>query len=108
LFTKFSSDYSVLFDKWLEMSQTEVEFSVPFPSPREAEIVFNVLRVDKEPQRNAIQKKLFLDDNILKVKISGEQTKNVRVVVNAIFDAILLSTETIHEFGPASQEYDHY
>jgi len=43
------------------------ELSVSFPSAREAEIVYQVLRVDEEPPRSDATKKLTLNNNILEV-----------------------------------------
>lgn len=40
---------------------------IPFPSNRQAEIAYNVLRIDAEPKRSAVSKVLKLDENILKV-----------------------------------------
>jgi len=42
------------------------DLSVPFPSSREAEIAYQVLRVDKEPG-NGVIKKLILNNNLLEV-----------------------------------------
>lgn len=39
--------------------------SVPFPSGREAEVAYQVLRVDKEPSRGEVTKQLKLNNNIL-------------------------------------------
>jgi len=43
------------------------DLSVPFPSSREAEIAYQVLRVDKEPLRSEVTKKLTLNDNLLEM-----------------------------------------
>jgi len=43
------------------------EMSVPFPSAREAEVAYQVLRVDKEPSRSGVTKNLTLNNNILEV-----------------------------------------
>lgn len=40
---------------------------MPFPSAREAEIAYQVLRVDKEPSRGGVTKKLTLNNNLLEV-----------------------------------------
>lgn len=41
--------------------------SVPFLTAREAEVVYQVLRVDKEPARSGVTKKLILNNNIVEV-----------------------------------------
>ena len=41
--------------------------SIPFPSARNAEIAYDVLRIDAEPSRSAVTKTLALDDNKLLV-----------------------------------------
>lgn len=43
------------------------ELSVPFPSAREADVVYQVLRVDKEPSRSEVTKNITLNNNILEV-----------------------------------------
>lgn len=40
---------------------------IPFPSSREAEIAYQVLRVDAEPSRSSISKSLKLDNNLLQM-----------------------------------------
>uniref|UniRef100_A0A336LXL9 L antigen family member 3 n=1 Tax=Culicoides sonorensis TaxID=179676 RepID=A0A336LXL9_CULSO len=91
------------------MTNTVVEFSIPFPDKRTAEIVYDVIRIDPEPKRNQVDKIINLEENILKVKVTSKQPKVARVVVNSIFEAIILSTETINQFGPiTSGSYDHY
>lgn len=43
--------------------------AVPFPTKREAEIVYNVLRVDEEPKRGGTKKTLKLVDSTLHVYV---------------------------------------
>ncbi|XP_063697496.1 uncharacterized protein LOC134828437 isoform X2 [Culicoides brevitarsis] len=91
------------------MTKTVVEVSVPFPSKRIAEIVYDVIRVDPEPKKNQVDKKITLNEQNLNIKVEADQPKVARVVLNGIFDAIILSTETIDQFGPpTSDSYDHY
>ncbi|XP_065082246.1 EKC/KEOPS complex subunit Lage3 [Ochlerotatus camptorhynchus] len=90
-------------------SNIVVTLSVPFPSRREAEIAFNVLRIDTEPKRSFIEKSFKLIDNQLLVEFNGQQAKNVRVGVTSFFDSLILCCETLDLFGPAvSDEYGHY
>ena len=44
-----------------------VDLSVPFQSERDAEIAFEALRVDAEPKRGGVEKKVSIEGNILKV-----------------------------------------
>lgn len=86
-----------------------VSLSIPFPSRREAEIAFDVLRIDTEPKRSFIEKSLKLIDNQLVVEFNGEQAKNVRVGVTSFFESLILCCETLDQFGPAvSDKYEHY
>lgn len=82
------------------MSDLRVELSVPFPSAREAEVVYEVLRVDKEPSRSETTKKLTLNDNILEVSFSGKEARKMRVALTSFFDNLLLVTDTIEQFSP--------
>ncbi|XP_018405070.1 PREDICTED: uncharacterized protein LOC108781565 [Cyphomyrmex costatus] len=90
------------------MSDLRIELSVPFPSAREAEVVYQVLRVDKEPPRSRITKNLTLNNNILEVSFSGKEARKVRVALTSFFDSLLLVTETIEKFGPPEPIYSHY
>ncbi|XP_029668557.1 EKC/KEOPS complex subunit LAGE3 [Formica exsecta] len=90
------------------MSDLKVDLSVPFPSAREAEVAYQVLRVDEEPPRSGVTKKLVLKNNILEVSFSGKEARKVRVGLGAFFDSLLLVTETIQQFGPPESTYSHY
>ncbi|XP_018344688.1 PREDICTED: uncharacterized protein LOC108750019 [Trachymyrmex septentrionalis] len=90
------------------MSDLKVELSVPFPSAREAEVVYQVLRVDEEPPRSEVTKNLTLNNNILEVSFSGKEPKKVRVALTSFSDNLLLVTETIKKFGPPEPTYSHY
>ncbi|XP_076642688.1 EKC/KEOPS complex subunit LAGE3-like isoform X1 [Halictus rubicundus] len=90
------------------MSALNVNLSIPFPSRREAEIVYQVLRVDKEPSRGSVSKDLTLDNNLLKVEISGTEARKVRVALTSFFDSLILVTETIQQFGPPALSFDYY
>ncbi|CAN7997416.1 unnamed protein product, partial [Ixodes hexagonus] len=75
---------------------------VPFPSEREAEIVYNSLRVDPEPRRSTCSKKLMLNGNVLQAKFCAKEARQLRVAVNSFFDLLLLATSTVERFGPAA------
>ncbi|XP_055535367.1 EKC/KEOPS complex subunit LAGE3 [Wyeomyia smithii] len=90
-------------------SDIAVTLRVPFPTKREAEIAYDVLRVDTEPKRSFIGKSLTLDGNQLVVEFRGQQTKNIRVGVNSFFESLLLCCETLQQFGPPKTDsYSHY
>lgn len=81
---------------------------IPFPTEREAEIAYDVLRVDAEPKRSFITKQLSREGNILQADFTGELAKNVRVGLTSFFQSLMLCCETIKEFGPPLEKYDHY
>lgn len=86
-----------------------VSLKIPFPSRREAEIAYDVLRIDNEPKRSFIEKSLKLQDNQLLVEFNGQHAKNVRVGVTSFFESLLLCCETLDQFGPpTSEKYEHY
>lgn len=92
-----------------DSSTIVVSLKIPFPSCREAEIAFEVLRIDNEPKRSFIEKSLKLQDNQLLVEFNGQQAKNVRVGVTSFFESLLLCCETLDQFGPpTSEKYEHY
>ncbi|XP_053970983.1 uncharacterized protein LOC128888664 [Hylaeus anthracinus] len=90
------------------MSTLSVNLSIPFPSAREAEIIYQVLRVDKEPSRSGVSKDLTLNNNILQVLFSGAEARKVRVALTSFFDSLILVTETIQQFGPPAPTYNYY
>lgn len=90
------------------MSNLKVDISVPFPSTRQAEIAYQVLRVDKEPSRGGVTKKLTLKDNLLEVSFSGTEARKVRVGLTSFFESLLLVTETIERFGPPAPSFNYY
>ncbi|XP_053683059.1 EKC/KEOPS complex subunit LAGE3 [Sabethes cyaneus] len=90
-------------------SDITVNLRVPFPTNREAQIAYDVLRVDTEPKRSFIEKNIKLDGNQLLVEFRGQQAKNVRVGVNSFFESLLLCCETLQQFGPpVTESYNHY
>lgn len=84
-----------------------VDLRIPFPTRRHAEIAYDVLRIDPEPKRSGVTKKLQLESNDLIASFSADQAKHIRVGVNSFFDAIILCTETIQQFGPPATKYDY-
>ncbi|CAB0029314.1 unnamed protein product [Trichogramma brassicae] len=90
------------------MSDLNVDLSIPFPTPREADVAYQTLRVDSEPSRSGVVKTLNLESNFLKVNFTGTEARKVRVALTAFFDSLLLVTETMNEFGKPEASYDHY
>nr|XP_034183181.1 EKC/KEOPS complex subunit LAGE3 [Osmia lignaria] len=90
------------------MSTLSVNLSIPFPSAREAEIAYQVLRVDQEPSRGGSTKDLTLKNNILQVLISGTEARKVRVALTSFFDSLILVTETMQQFGPPESSFNYY
>lgn len=90
------------------MSDLNVNLCIPFPTPREAEVAYQVLRVDEEPSRSSISKNITLDNNLLKVLITGTEARKVRVALTAFFDSLILVTETMRQFGPPAPTYNYY
>ncbi|XP_012217064.1 EKC/KEOPS complex subunit LAGE3 isoform X2 [Linepithema humile] len=89
------------------MNNLKVDISVPFPSVREAEVVYQVLRVDKEP-RSGATKKITLNKNILEVSFSGTEIRKVRVALTSFFENLSLVIETIQRFGPPASSFNYY
>ncbi|KAL6261025.1 hypothetical protein P5V15_008551 [Pogonomyrmex californicus] len=90
------------------MSNIKVDLFIPFPTVREADVIYQVLRVDKEPSRSGVTKKLTLNNNFLEVSFSGKEARKVRVALTSFFEHLLLVTETIEQFGPPVLTYDYY
>ncbi|XP_017875330.1 EKC/KEOPS complex subunit LAGE3 [Ceratina calcarata] len=90
------------------MNTLSVNLSIPFPSKREAEIAYEVLRVDKEPSRGSVIKNLTVDNNLVHISISGTEARKVRVALTSFFDNLILVTETMQQFGPSAPSYDYY
>ena len=78
----------------------ELNLSVPFQTDREAEIAFHALRVDAEPARSKVTKKLSVNGNCLQVAFTAEEPRNLRVSVNGFFTHLILVAETMLQFGP--------
>lgn len=86
----------------------KVVVNIPFPSKREAQIAYDVLRIDSEPKRSRVEKRLLLNGNTIETVFIGDIAKNIRVGVTAFFESLILCCETLQEFGPAqSESYSH-
>ncbi|XP_058800866.1 uncharacterized protein LOC131669762 [Phymastichus coffea] len=90
------------------MNDLEVNLNIPFPTEREADVAYQVLRVDSEPSRSGVTKTLTLESNIIKVTFTAKEARKIRVGLTSFFDSLLLVTRTIQIFGPPTATYDHY
>lgn len=91
------------------IGELNATISVPFPSIREADIAYQVLRVDPEPKRSGVKKNIQLEGNILKIGLCASKASELRVSLTSLMENLILLTETMEQFGPArSEEYSHY
>ncbi|XP_018017498.1 uncharacterized protein LOC108674102 [Hyalella azteca] len=70
-------------------------------SSREAEIIVESLRVDREPKRSNTSKTLSVQDNACHIDLSAPDVREIRTATNSLLDRLHLVTETIRRFGPA-------
>lgn len=78
----------------------ETELRIPFSCGREAEIVYNALRVEVEPSRSRVSRVLGVEDAVLVVRLRAEEARSLRVSLNGLLEHVILATETIRQFGP--------
>ncbi|XP_026473856.1 uncharacterized protein LOC113377677 isoform X2 [Ctenocephalides felis] len=90
------------------MDDFNLLLELPCPDKRIAEILYEVLMIDAEPSRSTVKKKFTLENNVIKVRCSSPNVKNLRVAVNGLFDNFYLVLQTIDTFGPANPTYDYY
>ncbi|KAK2578034.1 hypothetical protein KPH14_008451 [Odynerus spinipes] len=90
------------------MNDFNLELSIPFPTARETEVAYQVLRVDKEPPRSGVVKKFEQKNNILQVSFSSTEVRKLRVGVTSFFENLILVTETMQQFGPPQPKYNYY
>jgi len=77
----------------------ELTLKVPFEDAKTAEIVWNSLRVDPEPKRSGMTKKLRVEGSDLIVDFECKETRTMRVSVNSFFDLLSLVVDTIDQFA---------
>ena len=80
----------------------KAELSIPFANANYAQIAFNSLKVDKEPRKDLIKKKLSVDDKHLKVSWSAKEARILRVSIQSFFDHLSLVLKTIDQFALAN------
>lgn len=71
----------------------------PFATARHAQIVYNTMRIDKEPKKT-VQRTEIVDDTSLNVHFEAEEAKFIRVAVESYIEKINLVLRTIERFDP--------
>ncbi|XP_068629884.1 uncharacterized protein Tcs6 [Battus philenor] len=82
-----------------EETLKNISLSIPFSSPKEAIIAYEILKVDKELIGTNIKRDVKIDKTELVINFEGTDTKKLRVAVNATFKNLLLIIKTLSEFG---------
>ncbi|VVC87405.1 unnamed protein product [Leptidea sinapis] len=77
----------------MSIETKNIQLQIPFSSPREAKLVYEVLNVDKELK--GIKRELSTDGAELIVNFEGEDLKKLRVSVNGFLQSIKLVTKTM-------------
>lgn len=87
-------------EQLIKKKEMEMNMNIPFPTDKEAAIVFDALRVEVEPARSRVTRKLETNGRILKVHFTAQEAKSLRVGVNSFLEHLILATQTIQQFGP--------
>ncbi|XP_008554030.1 uncharacterized protein LOC103575840 [Microplitis demolitor] len=90
------------------MNDLSIKVSIHFPTERDAEIAYQVLKVDSEPKRSGVLKTLVVNSNILNVNFIGKELRKIRVALTSFFDSLTLVTETMKEFDSRKSNYSYY
>ena len=80
-------------------ARMELSVSVPFATVRQAEIAHNSLRVEVEPSRSRVTRRLAVEGSSLVAQFSAAEPRSLRVAVNSYFEHVILIIETIRNFG---------
>lgn len=75
------------------------DLNFPLASARHANIVFNTVKIDKEPKKT-VQRLENVRDNVLHVHFEAEEAKFLRVAVESYIEKINLILQTIQRFDP--------
>ncbi|KAG5879241.1 hypothetical protein JTB14_017095 [Gonioctena quinquepunctata] len=93
----------------MEEKLIKIDVELPFQNERIAQIVYDVLKIDKEPKRSEVTKVLCTRGNILVAHFTANFARQLRVAVNGFFEKIDLISGTIELLGPpVSNTYSHY
>ncbi|CAH2073925.1 unnamed protein product, partial [Iphiclides podalirius] len=82
-----------------EETLKNISLSIPFETPKEAIIAYEILKVDKDLKGSRVKRNVTINNNELVINFEGTDTKRLRVAVNATFKNILLIIKTLSEFG---------
>jgi EKC/KEOPS complex subunit PCC1/LAGE3 len=77
----------------------KAEINIPFLNSNHAKIAYNSLIVDKEPRKELINKKLYLEGDCLKVTWCSKEARILRVSINSFLDHLNLVIKTIDQFS---------
>jgi len=83
----------------MDPSTPTLHLVIPFRTPREAEIAYNSLRVDREPKRSQVIKTLMCENNNLVLDLIAPDARQIRLSVNTFLDHLLLVQKTIAKFS---------
>lgn len=75
------------------------ELNFPLATARHANIVYNTVRIDKEPKKT-VQRIEQVNDNVLHVRFEAQEAKFLRVAVESYIEKINLILQTIQRFDP--------
>lgn len=75
------------------------ELNFPLATVRDAQIVYNTVRIDKEPKKTVVRTER-LDQNVLHVEFASNEAKFIRVAVESYIEKVNLILRTIDRFDP--------
>lgn len=75
------------------------ELSFPLATARHAQIVYNTVRIDKEPKK-VVQRVETVDNDVLNVRFESDEAKFIRVAVESYIEKINSILRTIQRFDP--------
>ncbi|CAF4534537.1 unnamed protein product [Rotaria socialis] len=93
--TNFSQKKSI---NWKMMNFT-CELRFPLSTARHAQIIYNTIRIDKEPKKT-VERIETLDGNVLNVRFEAHEAKFIRVAVESYIEKVNLILRTIQRFDP--------
>ncbi|UJR13945.1 hypothetical protein I4U23_000948 [Adineta vaga] len=80
------------------------ELSFPLATARHAQIVYNTVRIDKEPKKT-VQRTETLNDHILNVRFESNEAKFIRVAVESYIEKINSILHTIQLYSYNHDEF---
>ncbi|CAF1292536.1 unnamed protein product [Rotaria socialis] len=75
------------------------ELRFPLSTARHAQIIYNTIRIDKEPKKT-VERIETLDGNVLNVRFEAHEAKFIRVAVESYIEKVNLILRTIQRFDP--------